>query len=53
VICNNSTGGYIWTWPGSVHGGMSIGSSPSKCSQQYFTSPDGTNLYGELPLINQ
>jgi len=53
VICNNATGGYTWTWPASVHGGMTIGTTASKCSIQTLTSPDGSTLYATgLPLVN-
>src|ERR1700722_9645268 len=47
IICNNSTGNFTWTWPASVHAGMTIGVNASKCSSQSFTSPDGTNLFAD------
>jgi hypothetical protein len=54
VVCNNGTGGFTWTWPASVHGGIVIGTTASKCSSQRFTSPDGTTLYADGPgVINQ
>ena len=54
VVCNNATGGFTWTWPASVHGGVTIGTSASKCSVQTFTSPDGTTLYADsTAIINQ
>jgi hypothetical protein len=53
VICNNSTGGYTWTWPASVHGGMTVGTTASKCTSQEFYSPDGTTLYGAFGIVNQ
>jgi hypothetical protein len=54
VICNNGTGGYTWTWPASVHGGITIGTTASKCSTQLFSSPDGTNLFAQtLGVVNQ
>jgi hypothetical protein len=54
VVCNNGTGGYTWTWPASVHGGITIGTTASKCSEQSFVSPDGTNLYAKsMGVINQ
>lgn len=43
-ICQNATGGYTWTWPSSVHGGMTIGTAASTCSQQDFVSVNGTTL---------
>lgn len=45
IVCNNATGGYSWTWPASVHGGITIGTAASKCSTERFFSPDGSNLY--------
>jgi hypothetical protein len=53
VICNNSTGGYTFTWPSSVHGGVTLGTTASKCTSQSFWSPDGTNLYPlGIPVVN-
>lgn len=53
IVCNNATGGYTWTWPASVHGGMTLGTTASKCTNQTFWSPDGSTLYGGFGLINQ
>ena len=45
-ICQPSSGGpYTLTWPSNVKGGMTIGTTASKCSDQTFESPDGNNLY--------
>ena len=47
-ICQNSTGGYTWTWPASIiHGGMTIGTTASTCSIQSFDSFNGTTLVAE------
>jgi len=46
-ICQNSTGGYTWTWPAAVHGGMTIGTTASTCSIQSFDSFNGTTLVAE------
>lgn len=46
-ICQDSTGSRTWTWPASVHGGMTIGSTLSTCSQQAFDSFNGTTLVAE------
>lgn len=52
IVCNGASG-FGWTWPASVHGGMSISSSASKCLAQDFTSPDGSTLYGVMGIVNQ
>jgi hypothetical protein len=45
-VCQPSSGGpYTLAWPSNVHGGMTIGTTASKCSDQVFESPDGANLY--------
>lgn len=47
-ICQPATGGpYTWTWPASVHGGMTIGTTASTCSMQSFNSFTGTTLVPE------
>ena len=46
-ICQDATGGRTWTWPASVHGGMTIGSTLSTCSMQAFNSFNGTTLVAE------
>lgn len=54
ILCQNSTGGFTFTWPSSVHGGITIGTTASKCSVQDFSSPDGANLYAEnTGVVNQ
>jgi hypothetical protein len=53
IICQGSTGG-TFTWPASVHGGITVGTTVNKCSQQEFTSPDGATLYASTPgIVNQ
>lgn len=54
-ICQPSTGGpFSVTWPSNTKGGMTIGTTPSKCSQQMFVSYDGTNAYAvDSGVINQ
>jgi hypothetical protein len=45
-ICQPSSGGpYTLSWPSNVHGGMTVGTTASKCSTQTFESYDGANLY--------
>ncbi len=44
VICQDSTGNRTFSWPANVKGGMTIGSTASKCSAQSFIF-DGTNAY--------
>lgn len=53
IVCQDGTGGWTLAWPASVLGGMTIGSTASKCSTQEFAS-DGTNLYATTPgVINE
>ena len=44
IICQDATGNRTFTWPSNVKGGMTIGSTASKCSAQSFIF-DGTNAY--------
>lgn len=44
LICQDGTGSRTFVWPTNVLGGMTIGSTPSKCSAQNFIF-DGTNAY--------
>jgi hypothetical protein len=44
IICQDATGSRTFTWPSNVKGGMTIGSTASKCSAQTFIF-DGTNAY--------
>jgi hypothetical protein len=44
VICQDGTGNRTFTWPSNAKGGMSIGSTASKCNAQTFIF-DGTNAY--------
>jgi len=42
-ICQPATGGpYTWTWPSAFHGGLTIGTTASDCSEQTFHSFNGT-----------
>jgi hypothetical protein len=36
VLCQDATGSRTFTWPSTVRGGMTIGSTASKCSSQMF-----------------
>jgi hypothetical protein len=44
IICQDGTGNRTFVWPTNVKGGMTIGSTASKCSAQNFIF-DGTNAY--------
>jgi hypothetical protein len=44
IVCQDATGGRTFAWPTNVKGGMTIGSTASKCSAQNFIF-DGTNAY--------
>ena len=44
VICQDSAGSHTFVWPTNILGGMTIGSTASKCSAQAGIF-DGTNLY--------
>jgi hypothetical protein len=47
-ICQPASGGpYTWTWPASIHGGMTIGTTAGTCSVQAFDSFSGTTLVAE------
>jgi len=47
-ICQPSSGGpYTWTWPASIHGGMTIGTTAGDCSLQSFVSLSGSTLVAE------
>ena len=47
-ICQPASGGpYTWAWPGAIHGGMTIGTTASTCSEQSFDSFSGTTLVAE------
>ena len=53
IICQDSSGSRTFTWPGTMKGGMTIGSTASKCSAQSFIF-DGTNAYATSSgVINQ
>lgn len=44
VICQDGSGSHTFVWPTNVKGGMTIGSTLSKCNAQDFIF-DGTNAY--------
>ena len=44
IVCQDATGSRTFVWPTNVRGGMTIGSTASKCSAQNFIF-DGTNAY--------
>jgi hypothetical protein len=44
IICQDSSGGHAFAWPSNVKGGMTIGSTASKCSAQSFIF-DGSTAY--------
>jgi hypothetical protein len=53
LICQNSTGGYTFTWPAAFHGPMAVGATPSDCSAQSFYY-NGSIYYATGPgVINQ
>lgn len=37
LICQDSSGSHTFVWPANVRGGMTVGSTASKCSAQEFT----------------
>ena len=49
-ICQDGTGSRTFAWPATVKGGMTIGSTLSRCSAQSFLD-DGTNLYATSPGV--
>lgn len=45
IVCQPSTGGpFTFNWPGSVRGGMTVGTTAAKCSAQSFVF-DGTSAF--------
>ena len=44
IVCQDGTGSRTFTWPGTMKGGMTIGSTASKCSAQSFVF-DGSTAY--------
>lgn len=53
LVCQDSVGGHLFTWPSNVLGGMQVGALPGKCSAQTFVS-DGSKLYATTPgMTNQ
>jgi hypothetical protein len=51
IICQDATGNRTFVWPSNVKGGMTIGSTASKCSAQTFIL-DGTNAYALSPGVS-
>ena len=51
LICQDGNGSRTFTWPTNVKGGMTIGSTASKCSAQSFIF-DGTNAYALSPGVS-
>lgn len=50
IICQDSGGNHTFVWPTNILGGMTIGSTASKCSAQSFIF-DGTNAYALSPGV--
>ena len=51
IVCQPSTGGpFTFSWPASVHGGMTIGTTAGKCSAQSFIF-DGTSAFATSPGV--
>ena len=50
LICQDSTGSRTFVWPTNVKGGMTIGSTASKCSAQAFAF-DGSSAYATSPGV--
>lgn len=50
IVCQDSTGGRTFVWPANLKGGMTIGSTASKCSAQSFVF-DGSNAYASSPGV--
>ena len=48
LICQDHTGGHVFTWPVNVLGGMTVNAVPDRCSAQQFVS-DGTSLFATSP----
>jgi|SRR5580692_3889983 hypothetical protein len=44
LICQDAVGQHSFTWPGTVHGAMSVGLTQNKCSLQVFLA-NGGQLY--------
>jgi hypothetical protein len=45
IVCQPASGGpFTFNWPGSVHGGMTVGTTAGKCSAQSFVF-DGTSAF--------
>jgi hypothetical protein len=50
LICQDATGNRTFVWPANVKGGMTIGSTASKCNAQSFVH-DGINAYALSPGV--
>jgi hypothetical protein len=45
IVCQPSSGGpFTFNWPGTVRGGMTVGTTAGKCSAQSFVF-DGTSAF--------
>jgi hypothetical protein len=44
IICQDAVGGHSFSWPSNMKGGMTIGTTASKCSAQNYVF-DGSNAY--------
>ena len=51
IICQDGNGNRTFVWPSNVKGGMTIGSTASKCNAQNFIF-DGTNAYALSPGVS-
>jgi len=49
-ICQDAAGNHKFDWPASVHGAMSVGAAPGKCSTQSFVAAAG-GLYATGPGV--
>jgi hypothetical protein len=50
IVCQDSTGSRTFVWPTNLKGGMTIGSTASKCSAQTFVF-DGSNAFATSPGV--
>lgn len=50
-VCQDATGTHTFAWPANVHGGMTVGSTASKCNVQEFISFDGNFLQAVTPGV--
>lgn len=50
-VCQDGTGGRTFVPPTNAKGFFTIGATASKCSDQTFWSPDGSNVYAVSPGV--